>query len=206
MKYHDLLNYVLPEVPGCPTFTAERAIMETCIDFCLRTDLWKAEPLTINVIPGVTEYDLEAPTGAEVNHVLVMLRQGRKLMKLPFEDVFMKNEQGDPSATSYFAQPDNGYVMIGPKPRDKDVLKVIYSLKPTTKSTSIPDTVGLEWREAIVNGALYRLQMMAGTAWANGGAASTNKTLYDKGVVAALRQSKYGFGGASLTVHVREFV
>ena len=36
------------------------------------------------------------------------------------------------------------------------------NVKPTSSSTSIPDTYGKENREVIVHGALYRLQMMSG--------------------------------------------
>ena len=43
----------------------------------------------------------------------------------------------------------------------------VYSVKPTATSTSIPDTIGKEYRETIVHGALYRLQTMAGQPFAD---------------------------------------
>jgi hypothetical protein len=208
VKYSDLFVYVLSEVPGCPDFTAERAIRDTCIDFCARTGLYKAEPLSVIVVPGITDYELDAPVGTEPNHVNKVLRQGRELAKLPYEDAFMRNELAgvNRSVPQYFSQYDNSNLLIGPAPKEKETLKVLYTLKPTTTSTSIPDTIGREHREVLVSGALFRLQMMAGSPWANGGAAQANSMIYEQGVTAAIRQAKYGHSGASLTVTYREFM
>lgn len=206
MRYSDLFVYVLPEVLGCPEFTAERAIRDTCIDFCARTDLYRADVLSLVVANGVTDYELDAPTGTEPNHVKAILRNGRPLDAVPYEDAFMRIEVSERSAPQYYAQYDNRNVLIGPKPANRETLKVIYTLKPTQSSTSIPDTIGLEWREALVSGSLFRLQMMAGQPWLNGGAASANGQIYERAVAAAIRQSKYGHGGAPLTVTPREFI
>ncbi len=206
MKYSDLFVYVLSEVPGCPEFTAERAIRDTCIDFFGRTDLWRADPLTLIALAGITEYELEAPVGAEPNHVKKVLRAGRPLTAMLYDDAFAAIEMSERSAPSFWTQTDNGALMIGPKPVSKETLKVLYTLKPTTSSTSIPDTHGLEWREALVSGALYRLQMMTGSPWANGGGAQANAAIYEDGVKSAIKRATYGHGAAPMTVHAREFI
>lgn len=206
MKYSDLFVYVLSEVPSCPDFTAERAIRDTCIDFCARTDLYRADVQTLVVVPNVNEYELDAPTGTEPNHVKMILRNGRKLSSVTYEEAFMSIEASQPSAPSYYSQYDNFNLLIGPTPSERETLKVVYSLKPKTTSTSIPDAIGLENRETLVSGALYRLQMMSDAPWANGAAASMNLQIYERGVTKAIRQSKYGHGGASLTVTPREFI
>lgn len=206
MKYSDLFVYVLSEAPGCPEFTAERAIRDACIDFCARTDLYKAEAQSLVVSAGVTEYELDAPTGTEPNHVKAVLRKGKPLTAVTYEDAVMKIEQSDRSYPQYYAQYDNANVLIGPKPAERETLKVLYTLKPTQSSTSIPDTIGNEWREALISGALFRLQMMAGQPWLNPNAANANAQLYERAVGKAIRQAKYGHGGAPLTVSPREFM
>ena len=205
MKYSDLFVYVLCDVPGCPEFTAERAIRDACIDFCARTDLYKAEVQTLIVSAGITEYELDAPTGTEPNHVKAILRKGRPLAASTYEDAIMLIEQSDRSYPQYYAQYDNANVLIGPKPVERETLKVIYTLKPTQSSSSIPDTVGNEWRETLVSGALFRLQMMSGQPWLNPNAANANAQIYERGIAKAIRQAKYGHGGAPLTVTPREF-
>jgi len=206
VRYSDLFVYVLSEAPSCPEFTAERAIRDACIDFCARTDLYRAEPQTLTVTRGVTDYELDSPTGTEPNHVKSILRDGRALEAVPYEDAFMNIELSDFGPATYFSQYDNRNVLIGPKPEGRASLKVLYTLKPTQSSTTIPDTIGLEHRETLVAGALFRLQMMSGQPWMDGAAAGANRQLYERGVAAAMRQAKYGHGGAALTVKSREFI
>ena len=206
MKYSDFFLYVIPEVPGCPEFVAERAIREAAIDFCMKTDLYIAEPEKLQIAANVSDYDLPAPTGAEPNHVLALLREGVKLEPKRYTDAFMLSAMATPAPPSYFAQRDNTSLMVGPKPKDSEQLDLLMSLKPSATSTSMPDTVGYENREVISAGALYRLQVMAGQPWTNGNAAGVNKAIYDRGIAAAMRQSHYGFSGASLTVQTREFI
>ncbi len=206
MKYSDLFVYVLSEVPSCPEFTAERAIRDTCIDFCARTDLYRAEPQTLVVSRGITDYELDAVTGTEPNHVKSVLREGRPLEALTYEDAFMKVELSGFGPPTYYSQYDNRNILIGPKPEGRGTLKVLYTLKPTQNSTTIPDTIGLEHRETLVAGALFRLQMMSGQPWMDGPAAGANRQLYERGITAGMRQAKFGHGGAPLTVKPREFI
>lgn len=207
MKYSDLFVYVISEVPGCPEFTAERAIRDTCIDFCNRTDAYRAEPLSLIVTPGITDYELEAPSGTEPNHVSKILRKGKQLEKLTYEDAFMRVETaGDRSPPTYYSQYNSTKLLVGPPPSEKETLRVLFSLKPSPTSTSVPDEVGLEHRETLISGALFRLQMMAGSPWANGAAAQANNQLYERGVSDAIRKIKYGDSGAPLTAHSREFI
>lgn len=206
MKYSDLNVYVMTEVPGCPEFTAIRAVRDTCIDFCARTDLYRADVQTLVVAAGVTDYELDAPNGTEPNHVKAVLRTGKPLESVTYEEAFMRVETAERATPSFYAQYDNANLIIGPKPAQRETLKVIYSLKPTQSSTSIPDTIGLEHRETLVSGALFRLQMMSGQPWMNPNAAMMNNQIYERGVAGAIRQAKYGHGGASLTVTPREFI
>lgn len=160
---------------------------------------------TLIVSAGITEYGLDAPSGTEPNHVKAVLRKGKPLAAATYEDAIMLIEQSDRSYPQYYAQYDNANVLIGPKPVERESLKVIYTLKPTQSSSSIPDTVGNEWREALVSGALFRLQMMSGQPWLNPNAANANAQIYERAVAKAIRQAKYGHGGAPLTVTPREF-
>ena len=104
MKYSDFLLYVLPGVSGCPDFTAERAIRDACIEFCIKTDLWIAEPERLQIVPNVTEYDLSAPSGAEPNHILSLSRSGVTLEPKRFREAFMLNASTTASAPTYLSR------------------------------------------------------------------------------------------------------
>ena len=95
---------------------------------------------------------------------------------------------------------------VAPFPSAKETLKVLYSVKPTSTSTTIPDTIGKEYREPLVHGAVYRLQMMSDQPWSNMGAAQANKSLFDQRTAQVMREVRYGYGGGSLTVKSRAFI
>ena len=44
MKYSDFTVHVKPECGGAPDFLIERAVRDTAIDFCHRTDVYIPEP------------------------------------------------------------------------------------------------------------------------------------------------------------------
>lgn len=207
MKYSDFTIYVKPEVGGAPDFLIERAVRDTAIDFCQRTDVYIAEPEFVGIIQGVNEYAVTIPTGTELNHIIDIFDDKRALRPISYNELIRRlgdeTTEGNPA---YYAQRDNTDFYVAPIPNKADSFRVVYSLKPTATSTSIPDTIGKEHRETIVHGALYRLQMMSGQPFADGGAAQANRALYEREVGRTVRQVKYGFSGGTLTCRPRAFI
>mgnify|MGYP003143257330 FL=1 len=58
MKYSDFNLFIRPEVQGCPDFMIERAVRDSVIDFCQRTDIFKPEPEFVTIIKGINEYEV----------------------------------------------------------------------------------------------------------------------------------------------------
>tara|TARA_B100001057_G_scaffold478564_1_gene549154 strand:- start:3847 stop:4470 length:624 start_codon:yes stop_codon:yes gene_type:complete len=207
VKYSDFNLFIRPEVQGCPDFMIERAVRDSVIDFCQRTDIYKPEPEFVTIIKGINEYEVSLPLGTELNHIIDIFRDSTRLKPVSYTDLIHKlgdeQTQGSPST---YSQRDNDAFFLAPIPDANDSYRVLYSVKPTSSSTSIPDTFGKENREIIVHGSLYRLQMMSGQPFSNPAAASDNKRLFDRGVGRVARQVKYGYGGGSLTCKFREFI
>ncbi|MDB2618467.1 hypothetical protein N9X96_00260 [bacterium] len=207
MKYSDLNVHIRPEVQGCPDFIIERAVRDAAIDFCRRTDVYIPEPEFVIVIGGVNEYSVTIPTGTELNHIIDIFDNHRALQPISYNELLRRlgdeTERGKPA---YYSQRDNAEFFVAPIPNDSDSIRVVYSVKPTSTSTSIPDTIGKEYREALVHGALFRLQMMAGHPFTNPNMASVNKNLFEREVGRTTRQVKYGFSGGTLTCKARAFI
>lgn len=207
MKYADFAPYIRSEAQGCPDFTIERAVRDSAIDFCRRTDIYVPEPEFITVIGGINEYAVSIPAGTELNHILDIFNDRSALTPVSYSRLLLslgdETQQGTPK---YYAQRDNTEFYLAPIPSANDSYRVLYSLKPTISSTGIPDTIGREHREAITHGALYRLQMMAGQPWSDPSAAGANKQLFDREVGRTVRQVKYGFSGGALTCKPRAFI
>ena len=207
MKYSDLGIYIRPEVQGCPEFLVERSVRDSAIDFCARTGVYIPEPESLTIIKGVNEYAVSLPTGTELNRIIDIYSDKTALQPLGYTELLQRlgddTEQGSPK---YYAQRDNADFYLAPTPDAAATLRVVYSVKPTATSSSIIDTVGRENREALVHGALYRLQMMSGQPFSNDGAAQMNNQLFDKAVGRATRQVQYGFSGGKLTAKPRAFI
>lgn len=207
MKYSDFTIQVKPEAGGAPDFLIERAVRDAAIDFCQRTDVFVPEPEFIGIIKGVNEYAVTIPTGTELNHIIDIYDNKTALRPISYNELLRRlgdeTEQGQPK---YYAQRDNTEFFLAPIPSSNDSFRVVYSVKPTATSTSIPDTIGKEYRETIVHGALFRLQMMSGQPFSDPGAAQANRALYEREVGRTVRQVKYGFSGGTLTCKPRAFI
>lgn len=207
MKYLDISEFVRTEAQGAPEFLIERAVRESATDFCVKTDVYRLEPETIQVIAGIEEYDLTIPTGTELNSIIDVYRGNRTLQPVSYSRLL--EVRGDGTSTGQprcYSQRDNTVFYLAPIPSAAETLSVLYSVKPSPTSTSIPDTIGKEYREPIVHGALYRLQMMPNQPWSDQGSAQANKSLCDQRVGQVIREVRYGYGGGSLTVKSRAFI
>jgi hypothetical protein len=207
MKYADFSQFIRPEVQGCPDYMIERAVRDSAVDFCTRTDVYVAEPEFVTIVQNVNEYDLSIDEGSELNHILDIFDNTTKLKPVSYS--VLLGALGNESTTGtpqYYAQRDNTQFYLAPIPSTSSSYRVLYSLKPSSTSTSIPDTIGKEYREAISHGALFRLQMMAGQPFGNLSLAGTNRDLFEKSIGRTIRQVKYGFSGGSLTAKSREFI
>jgi len=207
VQFTDFAPYIRPEVQGCPDFLLERAVRDAATDFCRRTDIYIAEPEFVQLVAGVNEYEVSIPSGTELNHIVDIYNNNTALTPVSYTELIRRlgNEQttGTPR---FYAQRDNKDFYIAPIPAEPISVRVLYSLKPTASSRSIPDTIGKEYREVISHGALYRLQFMAGQPFSNPSFGAVNRDLYEKEVGRTTRQVKYGFSGGSLTVKPRAFI
>lgn len=207
MKYTDFSAYIAPEAHGCPDFLIERAVRDAVIEFCQRTDVYLAEPEFITVIEGVNEYEISPPSGTELNHILEIYQDRRQLKPVSYSTLLqaLGNEttKGTPQM---YSQRDNAQFYFAPIPSEATKVRVLFSVMPKASSTSIPDTIGKEHREAISHGALYRLQMMAGHTFANATLGGINRAMFEKSIGRTIRQVKYGFSGGALTARPRAFI
>lgn len=203
MKYSDLASYVLLQVPSCPLFQIEQALRDSAIEFCTKTDAYLQEVEDLILIPGVDEYDLSPPSGTHVNHVLDIIRDGTPLTPVGMRYVRRKDQAGKPLR---YTQTDSDTIVFIPTPDKAETLKVLYSLKPSQASSSIPDVLAKENTETLVHGALWRLFRVAGTPWYSMSTANVYYEMFKRNMGEAIRKVRHGYSGATLTVQIPEFV
>ena len=207
MKYSEFAQFIRPDVAGAPDFLIERMVRDVCIDFCQRTDVYIAEPEDVIISKSITEYEVTIPSGTELNHILDIY-DNRTLLKATSYNRLLQvlgNEsiQGRPR---YYAMRDNDIFHVAPVPDASYTYRVLYSLKPSSTSTSLPNTIGRENRQTIVKGTLARMQSMNGQPWTSLNMAQINAQAYESEVGRTHREAKYGFTGGALTAKYREFI
>jgi hypothetical protein len=207
VKFLDISDFVRTEARGAPEFLVERVVRESATEFCVKTDVYRLEPETIQVISGIDEYDLTIPNGTELNHIIDVYRGHRTLQPVSYSRLL--EVKGDGTTTGQprcYSQLQSTSFYVAPVPSASETLSVLYSVKPTSTASSIPDYIGKAYREPIVHGALYRLQMMPNQPWSDQGSAQANKSLCDQRTAQVLREVRYGYGGGSMTVKSRAFI
>ena len=209
IKYADLAYLVQSELPGCPLFVIERAMRETAIDFFTKTDIHIQELEEVFMVSGEKEYDLSAPQGSDINHVVDVFRNQNTsnssyspLTAVTITEYYQKQGSGTPQ---YYTMTDNDTILFAPTPSAQETLYVLYSLKPSQTSTSLNKGIANRNAELLAHGTLYRLQMMPEQAWSNPASAANNKVLYDKQMGDAIRKVKYGWAGAAMTASYKSF-
>lgn len=205
MKFRDLADMVMPEVPGCPMFQIEKAAREAAIQLFSRADLYRAEPEVITVTGS--DYQLSAPVGAEPCRVMEITHNGQALKKVASEqDIYAMLDRGTPAKPTHYYQRDNDTVIFAPAPDAPYQLRLFLSLKPSSTATAIPDGIGKEHRKLLAMGTKAELMLMGNQPWTNPQLGVANKQMFDRGVSNAIRRVTLGNNGAPLTVKKRDFI
>lgn len=204
MKWEDLHPEMRRIAPGCPDILLDEAIRDAAIEFFMKTDAYKTEE-TVFLVKGVDEYSLSAPRGFEVNHILQLMIGTEELSADSFEGVRATQSSGQDGKPRFYGSPDNTFFYIAPIPEQSYSMKAIYSLKPLRSSSAIPDSIGLEYKDAIVAGALNRVLVQANVPWADTDRAIYFERKFMKETARVQRVVKFGFGGASLRANYRPF-
>lgn len=190
VRFEDLLNEVLPYAPGCSELAALQALRNATIEFCRRTQVWQQDIDPITTVPGIAEYELDVPSGAEVSQVMALYFGRRKLERtapITLNGLYgfsWQDHLGDPM---YFMQLDPNLVVVTPCPDEKvrSALTGRVSLQPTRDATTVDSIVSDRWVEVLAAGALQRLYNTPGETYFSGTAASQKWTAFQSGIATA---------------------
>lgn len=192
----DFYPHILPAVRGCDSDTVDFHLRQAAIEFCRRSQAWRAE-LPITAIADTETYTIPLPADSVASMLLafdmldsdgnstdrfwlVNANRGRKL-------------QRDNRWTAYVFLSDDGLSLnVQPTPDTSIAQLVPYlSLKPSQTATTLPDFLRDQYADAVAAGALARLLAMPKTAWRDVGDASAQqaKFLSDCGA-ASVRASR----------------
>lgn len=194
IRYDTLLPDVLSMVPACPEVTAERAIRSAVIDICEKTDVYQEQLDPITAVKGIFEYDLEPPTGTVVHRIVWVTYDGKPLepVSTGLLEQRKENWRNSSGTPEYFVKQNLTQFYLVPIPAEtlSQGVQIRVALKPTHTSTACNDTVMTDYRDTIINGALFRLTRMPAQDFTDFNAAGVYNTLYNEGLVYAERRSR----------------
>lgn len=191
MTPSDLLPYILPEVPGAPDALVKQAIMRAANDFCTETGVWSEIQDPTPVVDNVNEYDLDAPSGAQVITIKSIWMVNRELVPVTMERLqelipnWQESKGSDPAY--YNCAQDYSTVRIYPIPLGangaKMTIRAIYA--PNQFGTTLPAFLVDKYLDEIMAGAKSRLMIMPNKSWSQPQLAMVNATVFNEGVVKA---------------------
>lgn len=153
-KLDAFLPYVLPSVAGCSQPLAEQSIRDAAIQFCEDTHYLQLVSDPIDLVAGVSEYDIDVPVGHDVARLL---------------NTWFGPEQrptGRPQRAEFIAP---STLRIWPVPQDNRpaAMQTCIALKPSRTATSLDDSMFSDWVEGIAAGAVQRICSVPGQAFSS---------------------------------------
>ena len=209
IKFEDFLPDIIPMVPGCPDTLIIHHVRQAARELCEKSACYVEDLDPMTVIPGIYEYDLDPPPNAIIHRIKWALLDGRyvefagtALMAERYPNWREKDKRGVPKLIAQI-RPDAFWLCPVPQEKVKNGLIVHVILKPSQKANSIQDRVADEYRDAIINGALFRLLRLPSKDWTDLGGAKVYGALFQDGIREAevrgrnadtpiARKTKYG--------------
>ena len=194
ISYEALLPDILPMVPGCPDTLIKNNVRAAAIELCERASVYQAELDPLTTVGNIYEYDLEAPSGTAVQKILWITHEGKDLEPLTstlLEQRIPKWREGN-GVPEYYVQQGSALVWLAPIPTATGVSSTIVRavLKPTHTSSACDDGVMNDYRDTIINGALFRLLRIPNKEWTDLQGASVYGSLFNEGTMIAERKAR----------------
>jgi hypothetical protein len=205
-SYESLFPDVIPVVPDCPDSLIERNIRSAVIEFCEKTGIYQSELDPITTVGNIYEYDLEPPSGTVVHKIMSGVHDGKDLEPISSGLLEQRKpkwrEQSNNGVPEYYIKQGQSLVWLVPTPSATMISSTILrtQLKPTATSTGCDSDVMNEYRDTIINGALFRLLRTPGQSWTDLTGAQIYGSLFAEGVNLAERKARHADEGVARKV------
>lgn len=194
IKYESLLPDIISMVPACPEIVAERAVRSAAIELCEKTDAYQRQLDPVTVVKNIFEYDLEPPSGTVVQRIVWVTYNGKPLEPISSGLLEQRKEnwRNDTGTPEYFIKQGLSTFNLVPVPGAtlSQGVEIRVSLKPTQTSNACDDEIMTDYRDTIINGALFRLCRMPAKDWTDLASAQVYSTLFNDGMIYAERRAR----------------
>lgn len=184
--YADLMPDILPHVASCPVPSINRALQIVAQDFFQRSEAYRFDITATAVNAGDSNVALTLPAETRIVCPLTMYLDGERLnttnedmLALTYGD--WRSESDRPRYV--YADDKNGSELVLALPADAAyTLTGRVALKPIRSASTLDDDYMELYGDALVDGVLHRLMMMANTEWHNPNLASYYQVEYERAI------------------------
>jgi hypothetical protein len=204
--YESLLPEIIPMVPGCPDTLIENNIRAATIELCEKAAVLQAELDPVTTVAGIFEYDLEPPTGTVVHKIMWVVYDGKDLEPISTNLLEQRKpnwrDADNRGSPEYYVKTGQSLFWMVPVPNVTQASSTILraQLKPTQTSTAADDELISDYRDTIVNGALFRLLRLPSKDWTDLAGAQVYGSLFAQGIVEADRRARHADSGIARKV------
>jgi len=209
ISYEALLPDILPMVSGCSDTLITNSIRSAVVELCERAGVYQTELDPVTTVSKLYEYDLEPPTGTSVQKILWVTHSGKDLE--PTTSALLEQRlpkwRENTGVPLYFIQQSPSLFWLVPTPSGTIVSSTIVRavLKPTHTSSACDDGIMNDYRDTIINGALFRLLRIPNKDWTDLQGAQIYGSLFQEGVVDAERRARSADTGVRRSVRYGGF-
>ena len=177
------IDYVMPQVPGCPQPLIKQELLRVAIEFCTDTWIWQLDE-EHEVLDGNSTITLSVTSGAAVTGCQISI-DGDGFNEYTRSGVTVTLDEAMTADTTF----------------DTTVF-----LKPTRAAADLPDILYNDWFDAIESGTKAVLMEMPGKKWTSPRIAMVNYKKYRYGIGEAKIRAKKTNSQTRLSVGQRAFV
>ena len=156
----DMRPYVMPWAQGASEPTVVQALLDSSIEFCSKTHLWRDWLQPSDVTIGEDIVPLVIPADAAVLRMEEMWVNRIEIDPLTEEGLkFTRYQPGDKGAPRFYTSDAPGQVRLIPIPdlAYPQGMRARVTLIPSRTATTIPDFLFVHYAREVADGALARL-------------------------------------------------
>lgn len=201
-KYEEMLNDVLPDVPGCGNDVAINALRNACIELLQKSFIYRQEQDPITVTAGTAVYDLDSFTGYRIVGVTSAYFGDNPIVPVS-ADMLQKAKRHWETEKGFvegYMLNDSESVRLYRIPTENGVLSMTLALAPTVKSVGIETFIYDLYSEGIAAGAKARLMAIPGKPYTNLDLSVMNRAMFSSAIRDAKWRAIKSLSSANLTV------
>lgn len=193
------LRFVLPAAPTAAQISAERYIVDSAIEVCVKTGIWRETLAVVENVAGQPDVTLSLPQDSQLIQITDLYFDGRHIEPVGPDSVQNEGDSWFEKTSSlprgYFSTRP-GVITLFPVPDVVADVRVSAKLAPSRDAQELPDVLLNQYAETVAKGAIYRLLMEPNQAYSDPRKASFVQEEFRDCLAAIQRQAQKGFSRA----------